>query len=1124
MAQSTLFLKHALHQFREEETRRRIAGRDALQISPCIAGLDNGVRDYGSSGRQYGDRMPHNWSGVIFRVVFLLTLLVSVVGLSSAQESTVSGIVGQVTDPSHAAIADATVRVTNVDTNAERTTTTDANGNFSVPNLPPARYKVTIEKAGFSTAVVEPFDLRVGETSRRSVSLQVGSVNQTVDVSAEAPLLETENGTVGQVITQKQIEELPLNGRNLVQLATLSAGVSPHIAAQRGGLQYGNRNEYVQVEGGRDGSTNYVIDGVYVRSLRFNNLSVQPSVDTIQEFNVLRNSFSAEYGQGRAVVTAITKSGTNDFHGTLYEFIRNSDLDARNFFAAVKPAYRRNQFGGTAGGPAIKNKFFIFGGYEGLRTVQGQPFLGVVPNPQLLTGNFSSLPASQWPKIPGTNTVFPGGIIPSSQISQFAQVLTPTIPTPNTNGTNNYLLNKPFQDNYDTVTFRADQVISSKQTMFERYIWYNSTQIQPSTFSATNFPQHGQNVSVGHTYLITPKLVNELRLGYNRAYSLDGPIDFGGGNINWVQKAGLTNLAGGTDPVDLGRPNFAISGYSTQGEGTITQGATENIYSLSDGISDVFGRHTLQVGAQLQDRRFFQITEVPPRGTFTFNGQFTGNSIADYLLGYCSTCQGALGSSRSDYSDFTQGYYVNDVFQVNSRLTLTLGLRYEYLSPFREQANQEAAFVPQLGKIGYHVVPQNIPPALAPFVINQNNYFPAGIIKPDKNNWAPRLGLAYRITDKTVIRSGFGVFFDNNNLNELQFTRLIAPFYVQYTYQPARTAPVSVNTLFPSLNQVTSLPAPFSVDPSNAVPYVNEWNFSIEHNFAKNFLLELAYTGSEGHKLSKRWNQNAATSFSSTIPLVNRLPYPLIQPGILTSSNMGNSNFNGLSVRLEKRYSAGLSFLSSFQWSKNIDNGSGEIDSNDTAYITNFNLDRGLSNYDQRVRAVESFGYELPFGKGKQWFGNRGVATAVLGNWQLQGIVTMLSGFHFTPSGANVCNCGSYVPQRVNPTGTPWQLSSPTPNLWYNPAAFVDPPLGYQGVVGRTIVLGPGFGSVDISAVKNFSIVERLHAELRAEFFNVANHPNFAPPDMNVTNKSAGVISGTASDGRDIQFGLKLIW
>src|SRR5579885_2840674 len=364
-----------------------------------------------------------------------------------AQESASSAIVGQVTDPTQAGIPGATVTVTNTGTSARRTTTTDPVGNFSFPNLPPATDQIKGEKAGFQAAVLDSFDLRIGEIARRSITLNVGAVAESVVVEGEAPLAQTESGTVGQVIETKQIADLPLNGRNLVQLAALSAGVSPRQNLQRGGTQYGTRNEYVQIEGGRDGSTNYVIDGVYVRSLRFNNLSLQPSVDTVQEFNVLRNSFSSEYGQGQAIVSAVTKSGTNQLHGSVFEYLRNDALDARNFFAAQKPAYRRNQFGGTAGGPIIKNKFFVFGGYEGLRTRQGQTFLGSVPAPVLLTGNLSSLPVSQWPKDPSTKAAFPNGIIPASRISQFAQVLTPTVPAPNNPGsTNNYLINKPFQD------------------------------------------------------------------------------------------------------------------------------------------------------------------------------------------------------------------------------------------------------------------------------------------------------------------------------------------------------------------------------------------------------------------------------------------------------------------------------------------------------------------------------------------------------------------------------------------------------------------------------------------------------------------------------------------------------
>ena len=389
-------------------------------------------------------------------LVIVAVCLLSPGSMLNGQESAVAGIVGAVKDASGSSVAGANVTVTNTGTGAERRTVSDDSGDFSVPNLQPATYTIRVEKPGFQAAVVAPFDLRVGLVLRQTVTLAVGAVSEAVTVQAEAPLMQTETGTVGQVIDQKRIVDLPLNGRNLVQLAALSAGVSPRLI-QRGTPQYGERNLFVTVDGGRDSSTNYVIDGVYVRSLRFNNLSLQPAVDTIQEFNILRNSFSAEYGQGQSVVTAVTRSGSNQLHGSVFEFLRNDKLDARNFFAAQKPAYRRNQFGFTGGDAIVNNKVFVFGGYEGLRVRQGRPFRASVPDPVLLTGDLSRFTApvlDPFSGPPGARTPFPGNIIPAQRISRFANVLTPTIPGPNVAGANNYLVTRSFQDEWNNVTFR----------------------------------------------------------------------------------------------------------------------------------------------------------------------------------------------------------------------------------------------------------------------------------------------------------------------------------------------------------------------------------------------------------------------------------------------------------------------------------------------------------------------------------------------------------------------------------------------------------------------------------------------------------------------------------------------
>ncbi len=1032
-----------------------------------------------------------------------------------AQQSASSGIVGQVMDTSGAAVPGATVTVTNVGTSAQRTATSDAEGRFSFPSLPPATYTLRAELQGFQTAEVKNFELRTGETASPVLTLGLGSVTESVSVRADAPLLQTASASVGQVINEKQIDTLPINGRTVLSLASLSAGVSSR-AFQRG-TQYGRRNEYVTVEGGRDSSTNYTIDGVYVRSLRFNNLSLNPPLDSVQEVSLMRNSFSTEYGQGQAVVSIVTKSGTNEFKGSAYEFGRSDTFDARNYFATTKPPFKRNQFGGTLGGPIKKNKLFVFGSYEGLRTNQGQTFLASVPNPTFLSGDFSSLAT---PIIdPTTGQPFPGNIIPSSRFSNFAKVLTPTIPAPNNNASNNFRTVQNFIDNADTASGRADLTINDAHSLFGRFMWNNSSQFQPAAFSSTNYPQKGRNLAIGETWVISPQWVNEIRVGYNYAYHLVGPVNLG--DRNWVQDIGLKNLAGSSDPLDYGRPNWTISGFSGQGEGTITQGATENIFSVSDAVSRVAGKHNIRFGVQAQYREFQHLTEVPPRGQFTFNGLYSGNPIADYLLGYCSSCGGAFGSSRSNYRSPTVAPFFDDIWQVSRKLTVQMGIRWEYLAPWVEQDNLAGAFDAKTGKIAYHKVPANIPASLAPLIINQDNYFPAGIVSPDYNNWGPRVGGTYNLNDRTVIRSGFGVFYDNLNLNELQFTRLVPPMYGQYSLTPDKNSPLLVDNLFPGLGDIAQFPAPFSIDPNSRTPYSIQWNVNVQRTLGHNYLVEVAYTGSRAENEHKRYNINQA-DFGTT-PLITRLPYPNFQSAILYSSDAGYARFKGLSFRLEKRYSAGLFFLANYQVSRNTDNGSGEVEANDTAFRQNLNADYGLSRYNQTHRGAVNFGYELPFGEGKRWLHDGGAAAYILGGWQVQGIFRAATGFPFTVTGTNVCACGSYVPQRVNVARSDLGvLSNPTPEQWFDKTAYVLPAAGFQGTAGRNTLIGPGSRSTDVSFIKRFPI-QAMRIEFRGEIFNLFNNTNFGQPDANISNVTAGVISA-ADDARSMQFGLRVIW
>jgi carboxypeptidase family protein/TonB-dependent receptor-like protein len=1047
-------------------------------------------------------------------------LLVAAV-LALAQESASGGIAGQVLDATHAGVPGATVTVTNAGTNAHRVATTDNEGHFTIPNLPSATYIVRVELPGFNVVELKDFVVRNGEIAKPSITLSVATIAESISVAASSALLQATNASVSQTITQKQIEDLPVAGRNLLAFAALSAGVTPQ--AFNRGTQFGaagsSRSQYVTVEGGRDSSTNYAIDGVYVRSLRFNNLSLNPPLDAVREVNVLRNAFTTEYGQGQAVVSMVTKSGTNSFNGSAYDYWRDDSMNSKNFFGQ-KPG-NKTQAGVTAGGPIVRDRMFLFGGYEGLRTRADRTLFGSVPNPQFLAGNFSSLSTAV--RDPLTGQPFPGNIIPASRFSNFANILGATVPAPNNAGANNYRNVQPFTDDADTVDVRADQVVNGKHSLFERFLYYKGSQVNPSLFSFTNFPQTGRNLAVGDTWVISSSFVNETRVGYNYAYHLNAPISLDG--RNWVGDIGLTNLAGGTDPIDYGRPGFNITGFSGNGEGGITQGATENILSVSNASSWVHRRHNVRFGVQAQFRRFEHLTEVPPRGGFTFNGQFSGNPVADFLLGYCSTCTGAFGSSRSTYTSPTVAPFIDDNWQATDKLTVQMGLRWEYLGPWAEVDGIEGSFDAASGKIGYHTLPASLPPQLAPLVIPQDNFYPAGILRKDLNNWGPRVGIAYDLNERTVLRTGFGVYYDNLNLNELQFSRLVPPYYGQYSLQPTATQlQFQVDGLFPGLNNIPQFPAPFSMDPNNRSAYTTQWNANVQRSLGRDYIVEVAYTGSRSYNEHKRYNINQAQP--GTTPIDTRVPYPAFQSAILYSSDAGWARFNGVSFRVEKRYSAGLFFLGNYQLSKSTDNGSGEIEANDTAFAWDLNADKGPARYDQRHRAAISGGYELPFGPGKPFLSSGGASSYLLGGWQVQGIVRLASGFPLSVTSTNVCQCGSFVPQRVNfapgHENDAGNIDNPTPTHWFDPTAYVVAALGTQGTAGRNTVRGPGTERVDMSLSKRFAL-NKSRIEFRWEIFNLLNHANFGNPDLNISNATVGTIT-TADDGRTMQLGLRFVW
>lgn len=1046
-----------------------------------------------------------------------------------AQQSASSAIVGQVMDTTQGGLPGATVTVTNVGTGAQRSAVTDAEGRFSVPALLPATYQIHVELSGFQPAEIKDLVLRVGETVRPMMTLSLAGIAEAVSVQAEAPLLQTGSASVGAVITERMLEELPITKRTLLNITTLAPGVTAR-SFQRG-TQYGRRDQYITVEGGRDSSTNYAIDGVYVRSMRFNNMSLNPPVDSVQEVNLLRNSFSTEYGQGQAVVSMVTKSGTNGFSGSAAEYFRNESLNARSYFAPTKPTYDRNQFSFTSGGPILRNRFFVFGAYEGLRETQGEVNFANVPDPAWVRGDFSNVAVPI--RDPLTGLPFQGNRIPQDRISRFAALQLDRVPAPNISGPNNYIKIENFLDQTDTVALRMDQVLNTSHSLFERYMWYDSDQTIPGAITNQFRPQAGKNLALGHTWVLSPSVVNEIRFGYNYAYHVGGDElpDEDRLSRNWVSEIGLRNLQGGITRDYFGRPGANIAGFGGVVPGTgVFQGATENVYSISNATSKVAGAHNLRFGFQAQYRKYYQTTPVGPRGGFSFNGRATGlvnsrpHAVADFLLGYCSSCTGQFGTGDANYVSPTFAPFFDDVWQVNRRLTLQMGIRWEYLAPWHEVDDLEASFDPESGKIAFHKVPANLPAALLPLVITQDNFYPKGIVKKDLNNWGPRLGTVYTLNDRTVLRTGFGIYYDNLNLNELSFTRLVPPFAGGYDLSPTGSQLVNVMDMFPDLNTISVFPAPFSMNPGNVTAFTRQWNVNVQRTLGRDYVFEVAYTASQSRNEHKRFQLNQPRE--GTAPLAQRLPYPAFAPRILTSDDTGHGEFKGLSLRIDKRYAGGLFFTGSYQISDNKDNGSGETEANDTAFAWDHEADWSYSRYHQRHRGSMSFGYELPFGEGKRWLSDSGPLAYALGNWQLSGVIRAQSGVPFTVSVNALQSLGSFVPSRANFAAgrekDKGKLDNPTPDRWFDPTAYAVPPAGFQGRAGRNTLLGPAFRSVDLSITKRFP-VGTTRFDFRGEIYNLLNTTNFGNPAANISNTNAGVIS-SAADARSVQLSVRVSW
>ncbi len=1014
---------------------------------------------------------------------------------------------------------------------------------------------MTVSKAGFQSSSVSDIDLLVGQRAEEDFVLRVGAVSTKVTVSAGGtPLLETQTSSAGQVISDRKIMELPTpitNGRSFIELTTLSPAVTPILNGTSPATSWtGTSDVSVGIAGLRESDVSYLINGIETRNARFGAANQQPSLDTIQEFKMQTDGFSAEYGRSAAVVNMTIKSGTNAFHGDAYEFNQNSVFNSNAFFTNEAglpiPQYTLNDFGATFGGPIRKNKTFFFFGYEGERLHQATFGEALLPSAGQWNGDLAdnSTGTGIFPTSsafcqanpgstrcvnvinPFTGQPFPGNVIPTSMLDPRAQKWHTFSPTPNAASAVNSPVLPLFNYtatplgilDYNKGTARIDQTLSSKDHLYGSYVIEDVPHIAPGVMplSGQTFPLRDQVASLTEDHIFSPTIVNEFRFGYNRGKTF--LVGQGANTANYAAQFGYTNTS--PNPFDFGVPQAGISGFTTIGSFSESIGAIDQDFQFSDNLDIMHGNHDLKAGLDVMRERFFQITDFAGIPFFSFTGQFTGSGLGDMLLGIPFSATTSVGNSAQDLRSTYSAAYFEDDWRVKPHLTLNLGIRYEYANPPWDVFNHTEWFNPAVGQIQYSALKQ---------VRN-------GVINPDWDNIAPRLGFAWSpsFLKNTVIRAAGGMFYATDNWNELQFM-VIAPLY--YGSQTLTSNPVtpslSLQNLFPVATPGTSSSFPFSLDKYNQTPVVDQWNFDVQHTLARNWMIDVGYMGNRGNELPQRMNLDAgAFDPTGTIPLAAREPFPQLG-GILWGYNGGWSSYNALTTRVEKRFSSGLDLLGSYTYSRCTDLGN----TDDFSMASrDFNVyDRGNCDYNVPQRLVISYIYGLPVGRGKHFLPNiSGVAEKFLGGWEVSGVSTFQAG-QFMNLGLplNWMNIGSFssnVPDKIGPA----YPANQTLNNWLNINSFTFPGCPsylpctngnhVEGNSGRNQIEAPGLNLWDIGLLKETQLTERFHLEFRAEFLNAFNTPQFGRPDGTLIPGEFGRIGYTNINPRLLQFALKLMF
>jgi hypothetical protein len=1048
------------------------------------------------------------------RTVSTCTLILCLAGTGWAQTH-LGAVRGLVTDPSGAGIAGVPLTLTDQATSLVRRGTTGSDGRFGVTQLEPGTYRVEVTAPGYKTAVREA-TLQVGQQLQLDLSLELGAITEEVVVTgADVTLTRVPNGQ-STVIDNVQIANLPLDGRNFLELALLTPGA---VAAAQGSAGSVRGAFTLNVNGAREGANAYLLDGAYNVDPKLNTVAVRPPVDAIEEFRVLTGSYDASFGRhAGAQINVITKSGSNQLHGTLYEFFRHDGLNAANYFAPQgepDPTYKRNQLGLSLGGPIAASRTFFFVDYEATRLSEGITRVTNVPTLAERQGDFSTslFPA---PVFPGTPFPFPGNQIPAPFLHPVGAAIAALYPAPNRDAPfANYVSSPELTDRNDQVDLRIDHRLGIASSLTVRYSLVDRDLFEP--FSGPGFAeipgfgtdvaQRGQNLLASNTHVLSSALVNDLRVSYTRV-STGAFHENTGRSLN--ERVGLPELS--DNPRDHGLSFITLTGFSPLGdEFNNPQQSTTDTVQVIDTMTYARGRHLLKFGADLQFTRQDGFRDVQSRGLLTFSSFpafFTGNALADLLLGLPLVTGGARVDNPQQLRTQSFNLFVHDSVQVGANLTIAAGLRYEYASP-PVDANDRANV--------YDPATQSLVPV-------GTGGIPRSGFEADRNNFAPRLGAAWSLNDaRTVVRAGYGVYYDQSALAPGEGLYFNQPFFDFNLYFPLPGLPLSLLDPFPSFFPLSLPPSALTVQRDLQTPYMQHWNVAVQQQLGSSGSVEIAYVGSRGSQLLRGRDTNQADASPSQF---NLRPVPQFAD-IVTLESTGRSRYHALQLKVEQRLRAGLSLLAAYTLGESEDDGSNFFssagDPNFPQDSNNPDAEFGRSNFDVRHRLSLSFSYELPTARS-------GRAAALLSGWQVAGVVSLQSGRPFTVallseidnSNTGRAALGFGANDRPNLVGSA-EIGDPSVDRWFNTEAFAFPDFGSFGDVGRNTLEGPGLANVNLAVLKRVELGDAAQVQLRLEGFNLLNRTNFDLPDNFLGSPTFGQIS-SALPARRLQLGLKLLF